>query len=341
MSVVSVQPHPREVIGSLAQSGSARSWIFGPWLDLFLIANVAWPLLLLLPLGEGFAGQSALQFWQLYYITTPHRWATLLLVFLDRDRFGQRRTTFLAIAIVVIVACLSVRITTGALTCLMALDYLWNAWHFASQHHGIYRIYGRLDNPARTAGVGLEKWALRGFLLYVILRVATTTWADPSLHEYLSMADWAAAIVPVGLLLWRVPQARGRPPGAVVYLLSVLALYSGLLCAVHFRQLGLVLALATASALFHALEYLALVSWSVAQRHGSIGDRMGVLGYLAPRWGLTLAVFVLVLGAGGWLMDQHFLELWLAINVVAAFLHYAYDGLIWRRPAVRTGHGTH
>jgi hypothetical protein len=105
------------------------------------------------------------------------------------------------------------------------------------------------------------------------------------------------------------------------------------LWAVHERRPGLVLALATASALFHALEYLALVSWSVAQRHAAKGEQMGALGHLVPRWGVALGIFVLVLGAGGWLMDQRFFETWLFINVIVAFLHYAYDGLIWRRSA--------
>jgi hypothetical protein len=93
--------------------------------------------------------------------------------------------------------------------------------------------------------------------------------------------------------------------------------------------------LTLASALFHATEYLALVSWAVGQRHVAIGDRRGTLGYLAPRWGLTLAVFVLVLGAGGWLLDQDpvLVRVWLALNLGVAFLHYAYDGIIWRRRA--------
>jgi hypothetical protein len=59
---------------------------------------------------------------------------------------------------------------------------------------------------------------------------------------------------------------------------------------------------------------------------------MGLLGYLVPRWGLALALFILILGAGGWWFDTQFVEAWLFINVIVAFLHYAYDGLIWRRP---------
>ena len=60
---------------------------------------------------------------------------------------------------------------------------------------------------------------------------------------------------------------------------------------------------------------------------------MGLLGTLAARWGLVLAVFVVVLGAGGWLLDHRYVELWLGINVVVAFLHYAYDAMIWHRRA--------
>jgi hypothetical protein len=47
---------------------------------------------------------------------------------------------------------------------------------------------------------------------------------------------------------------------------------------------------------------------------------------------LALAAFILPLGLGGWFMDQNLMEFWLFLNVIAAFLHYAYDGLIWRSP---------
>ncbi len=56
-----------------------------------------------------------------------------------------------------------------------------------------------------------------------------------------------------------------------------------------------------------------------------------MLGYLAPRWGLVLGLFIIVLGSGGWLLDQRLMNGWLLLNVIAAFLHYAYDGLIWRQ----------
>jgi hypothetical protein len=229
---------------------------------------------------------------------------------------------------------LGVRLTTGALTCLLAVDYVWNAWHFAAQHHGIYRIYGRLAQPTALAPASLEKWAMRGFLLYVIVRVAGATSPEMGLSDTLLTLDWFAVLIPLGLLTSGLRRALGHgSPGGLLYLASVSALYLSLLWAVHERRLGLVLALATASALFHALEYLALVSWSVKQRHAAVGERMGLLGLVAPRWGIGLAAFVLILGAGAWLMDRHWLETWLTLNVIVALLHYAYDGIIWRRRA--------
>jgi hypothetical protein len=312
-------------------AGPPRGWLVGPWFDALLVANVVWPLAVLVQLGDGFGGRAGLQFWQLYFVTTPHRWITLALVFLDRDRFEQRRGTFLVLAACVTALCLGVRLTTGALTCLLAIDYVWNAWHFAAQHHGIYRIYGRLSGPLPPTGMTVEKWAMRVFLLYVILRVASATWADAVVEECLRAVDWVVVVVPAWLVVRDVSRAGADSVGRVTYLVSVCGLYLALLWAVHERRLGLVLCLATASALFHAVEYLALVSWSVRLRHATTGDRMGLLGLLVPVWGVALAAFVLVLGAGGWLLDQRYVEAWLTVNVVVAFLHYAYDGLIWRR----------
>jgi hypothetical protein len=318
-----------------ANAGRSSPWLIGPIVDSLFIANLAWPLLVWFQFREGFDGKSSIAFWQLYYITTPHRWITLLLVFTDRSRLIERPRTFVAVAVAIIAVCLGLRFTTGTLTCLLAIDYIWNAWHFAAQHHGIYRIYGR--QGGQPVAPLWEKVVMRGFLLYVILRVATATWSDPQWHARLGYVDGVAALLAVGLLLVALVRPAGRTLGGALYLTSVCTLFLALLVSVHFRWYGTLLALATASAIFHAVEYLALVGWSVRQRHTAQGREMGMLGYLVPRWGLTLAVFILILGAGGWLLDQNYLELWLTINVMVAFMHYTYDGLIWRRALPRKG----
>jgi len=331
VSLIAIEPGAS---GSpIAKAPSAAGWLVGPWFDALFIANIGWPLLVLAQFGDGFNGQTGVQFWQIYYITTPHRWITLALVFLDGDRFGQRRGAFLGLAAAALIVCLGVRLTTGALTCLMAIDYVWNAWHFAAQHHGVYRIYCRGDAQPSFLALNVEKWSMRLFILYVALRTASATWSDASWHDRLQIADVLAAVLPVGLTLWVLLNIGAAAIGRTVYALSVIALNSALLLAVHAHRFDWILPLATASALFHAIEYLALVSWSVQQRHSSMGQRIGLLAYFVPRWGIALALFIVILGLGGWLMDQWFLELWLLLNLVVAFLHYAYDGLIWRRRA--------
>jgi hypothetical protein len=314
----------------LPQSTAARGWLLGPWLDALLVANVAWPFLLFLQWNDGFSGQAGLQFWQLYFITTPHRWITLALVFLDRERFSQRWATFLALAGVVVAICVGVRLSTGTLTCLLAIDYIWNAWHFAAQHHGVYRIYGRLSQAPQMFFGSLEKWPFRLFLLYVILRVAGTTWSYPSFDSWLATIDWLVVLVPVWLVLTDLASSNADSLGRTLYLVSVCGLFLSMLGAAHWNQPRLVLSLATASALFHAIEYLTIVGWTVARRHGTLGDRIGMLAYFAPRWALALSIFAVILGSVGWLLDQQVLGLWLWVNVAVAFLHYAYDGMIWR-----------
>lgn len=307
-------------------------WLFGPWFDLLFLANALWPLFFLAQFADGFVGETGVKFWQVYFITTPHRWITLAIVFFDREQFLAKRTWFLGIAGIVVLVCTAVRLTTGTITCLLAIDYVWNAWHFAAQHHGVYRIYSRLGGgPTRLSSV-IEKVSMRAFLLYVIVRIAGGSFGSASLEDTLSRVDWAMLLIPAGLLLREIVTFQKSRLGRAAYLLSVCSLYSSLLWAVHHQQPALVLGLTTASALFHAIEYLALVGWSVRKRHGERADTLGLLSWFAPRWGIVLTLFVVILGSAGWMMDRQLLEAWLFINVIVAFLHYAYDGLIWKRP---------
>jgi hypothetical protein len=319
------------VAGTRAES---RRWILGRGCDAVLIANVFWPVLLLLQSAPGFEGRSGIQFWQLYFITTPHRWATLLIVLLDRERFQQRKTAYAAVAVVVFITCVSVRITTGTLTCLLALDYLWNAWHFAAQHHGIYRIYSRLGSAVTSVSIRLEKWLFRSFLLYVILRTASSASAPLEIDAWLGPADWLSLAIPAWFVSRELKSFRQGVCGRSLYLLSLLSLYVSLLWAVRLQRPDLVLCLATASAWFHASEYLAIIGWHMQRRGDASGSKNFLLRWIAPRWGFMVLMYATVLGSGALMMDRDVPELWLMINVIVAFLHYSYDGMIWKvRPS--------
>src|SRR5437868_3296714 len=194
-------------------------WIVSPAFDLLFLANLPW-LLALLPGFVADEGTPHIAFWQLYFLTTPHRWITLFLVALDPDRREGRPGRFLALALL-----------------------------------GLLAIAGTmLAFPA----------ALLGFELF----------------------DHAAAKKGTALFSQR--------PGKRIYLASVCGLYSVLLLALRDGQTVLVAALATASSLFHAVEYLALVTHYAWRRR--TGGSTGLFRTLAERWLLVLVSYVVLFG---------------------------------------------
>jgi len=314
---------------------SGRRWIVGRWFDLFLLSNLWWPLAFLIAYsGDGFGGREGLQFWQVYFVTTPHRWITLAVVFLDRERFREQPAVYVGLLAGVVALCLGTLLATGSLTCLLAIDYVWNMWHFAAQHHGIYRLYGRMNSNSdnnNTVAIPGEKFLMRFFLLYVMTRVAGGTWSWPVWESWMQQIDGWILVIPAILIASDVTSGRWSS-GRMWYLISLLSLYTGLLLAVHQSWPRIVLALTTASAIFHAMEYLALVSWSLDRRVSVSHEQVGHLAWVVKHGGLVLSAYIILLGVGGWMIENQWFHFWLTLNLMAAFLHYSYDGLIWKRP---------
>ncbi|QDU49114.1 hypothetical protein [Gimesia panareensis] len=323
-----VSEQPETVTGRFRES-LRSAWLVDPKFDLLFLVNLGWPLLVLWQWLGGLEIQSGISFWQVYFITTPHRWITPALLFLDRDRLQANKTKYILITVCLLTIPLAVKISTGALTCLLTIDYIWNAWHFAAQHHGIYSIYGRKTGGISPRRARIDKWLMRTFLLYVTLRIAS--WASwGSATPGWSLLDSLFATIPVGMMLREFWQLRAETVGRCLYFTSVMTLYLSMLGAVVARNPMLLLVLTTASALFHSIEYLAIVSWAVDRTGKSGQSTTELFKRLMPRWGIILAVFIVILGMGAWLMETHLMELWLTANLIMAFLHYAYDGLIWK-----------
>lgn len=360
---------PRAPAGAIARVKPAKTWLFGPWIDVVFLANLTWPAIVLVALAGGYVsswtGSPVVQtvtFWQLYFLSTPHRWITLGLVFLDEDRFRQRPATFMGLAIFFILFVTAVVLGTGATLVLVAIDYFWNAWHFAAQHSGISRIYGRMARPEEQTRGWWEKVLLRTFILYAIFRVGAVACGPTcghtveaaeaavarSLSPFVFGLDQAALIdalgactrfaeiwldllmllLPFSLLMGELMRYRPSALGRLLYLGSVCAGYTALLLSIHYHQQLLTLSIALALSLFHATEYLAVVSWSVKMKHGR--SRQGFFGHLVPRWVLALSTFMIVLALSGWLLDTRYHNLWAVVTIAVSYLHYAYDGIIWK-----------
>jgi hypothetical protein len=316
-----------------SRNETVRPWIVGPWFDLFFFANCLWPLALL-PGMVSASGVSHVSFWQVYFLTTPHRWLTLFLVASDPDRREGRTTVFVLIAAVAALVVVGAWTLTGAFTCIALIDYVWNAWHFAAQHGGILRIYSK---RSRSGLRWLETWGTRIFIAYVGLRLAgwTTGWTEvsPLAQSLIRSADLILLAIPLSLLGVELVNNPLRRLAKLAYIVSVMSLYSILLLAVRDAQHGIVIALTAASAAFHAIEYLAIVTYYAAQRQGQGSGAL--FQRMAKRWTEVLLLFMVVLGVVATIADSTAIEFWLGINLWAAFLHYAYDGMIWklRHPA--------
>ena len=310
------------------------AWIVSPAFDLFFLANVWW-LAALLPGFLSAERTPHIEFWQIYFLTTPHRWITLFLVATDPDRRAGRSGLFAAIAVAMAVAVGTVRLTTGGFLCLFLVDYLWNSWHFAAQHAGILRMYARKTEGEHPR---LETWALRTLVCYTSLRLAgwSTGWSEgwASAQFGLMVLDVAVTIPTILLLTIELVHAPQRRPGKVAYLMSVATLYISLLAAVSLGATTLVLSLTAAAAAFHAIEYLAVVT-HYAQRRREQGTR-GLFSSMARSWAMILAGYVVLFGMLARWADMFVHEFWLGINLWAAGLHYAYDGLIWKLRAPQT-----
>ncbi len=314
--------------GSPPQTTAKEGWIVSPEVDLLFLANIPW-VSALLPGFVGSDGTVHFTFWQIYFITTPHRWLTLGLVALDPDRRGRLTPLLVVIGIFVFALVWGVRWFLGAFTCLLFIDFVWNAWHFASQHYGVLRIYDRKVGGGHR---WLERIVLRAFLFYGALRTASWAleWTEgrPHLLNIQFSLDLIMLLIP---LLFVVLALVNRPIQRLprfIYLVSLCGLYTALLLALMAQRTYLVAGLAVAASAFHAIEYLTLVT-HYAWRRQSVGSG-GLFRRLATRWLAVLGVFALGLGLFAYVAEQVILEWWLGLNLCIAFLHYAYDGLIWK-----------
>ncbi len=309
---------------------SNSGWIVSPAYDLAFLANIGWPLLLLPGLSTDV--DTPVDFWQVYFLTLPHRWLTLLLVLIDRDRRQNSGRLLIGLTSLAALAVVCAYFGSGAFICLGLVDFLWNGWHFGSQHAGVLRIYSRKCAEGHPL---IEKWGIRLFVMYVILRTSSSL-VLPNLEftqagSVLAMTDYGAVCVPIGLLVVSAASISQTTAPKLLYLTSISLLYCIYLGSVHFHKPQWLLCMATAASMFHAVEYFGIVSHYAARRK-NVGSR-DLMMRCATHWSLNLTVFVFALGTLGlWIneLGEGYQTAWQGLNLWAAFSHYAFDGVIWK-----------
>ncbi|MBI1830132.1 MAG: hypothetical protein HYR84_01620 [Planctomycetes bacterium] len=312
-----------------AVAAPAKTWLVGPWFDLFFLANLAWPIAVLAALFHPLDETNPISLFQIYFLSTPHRWITLVMVFFDSERFWKEPAKFGGLGLLLVGLGLALVGVAGilpyaadSLMLLMMLDYVWNAWHFAAQHAGIARIYGRIVRPDQTPEhAEFEKSAIRTLVLWVFFRLAihigTTTAYGDNVRWLTPWLGWIdpLALIPAGVLVFReVASFQPQHLGRALYIGSVLALYLAQLLAIRLESGPWMMAFFFAGAVFHAVEYLAVCNWSVQKR------TTGIWHYQITRTGLALVVFMALLGAVNYFVNAQSVYVW--------------HGIIWKaKPA--------
>jgi hypothetical protein len=313
------------------EASGQRFWIISPAFDLCFIIN-GWWLLALLPQSHsvGVSQSTPVEFWQIYFLTTPHRWITLVLVATDPDRREGRSWVFSLIAVIAAAVVVGAWIGLGSFSCLILADFIWNAWHFASQHGGILRIYGRLGGGGRPV---LERWGFRVFITYTALRTAGwltgLTEHSAAARATMNSLDYGILILPALLVALELLDHPWQRRGKAAYLISVVTMYTMLLFAIRSGDYYRVIAMSAGSAAFHAVEYMAIVTF-YARRRQTTGTEAGLFRKMTFHWLRILAIYMIALGLISQYVDRNLKELYIGLNLWAAFLHYAYDGMIWK-----------
>lgn len=326
---------------------AGRAWLMGPLADPLFVANWTWPLLALALIAVSRSGLTLgakmSSLYALYLISTPHRWITLGLVALDRERRARKAQVLLGTAGWTVAFFLAACAAFRSVAALVLIQYFWNLWHVTAQHVGVARIYGIRARPERRETGALEKWGLRVLTFYASWRtlslgaadyaagIASSPWfARLSLAD--SRADWLVLGVPVVLLVRAARDFDRRQLGRLAHLASVCAHYSAMIALCRLGLTEWAVAVAMTNGAFHAIEYFSVVTWSVLPRAEKPGSWDWPV--LFRHWGSTLAVFVLSVATLGLFVSTGHARVWIVLNALIAYLHYALDGVIWKMPDV-------
>lgn len=312
---------------------SPRRWVVGPWFDLLFLVNCFWPLAFL-PSFVSPEGTPYANYWMAYFLATPHRWMTLFLVVTDSDRRSGQTWLFALLGVGATVLVVGVYYLTHDFRTL-ALPYaLVVGWHFASQHAGILRIYGRKSGGERR---WMDTWPPRIFVLYGALRML------PGIDQVvgfvgidLGVLDWSIFVLPAMMIAAELTDWSWDRGPRFLYMISFLGLYGSLILAVHYQNSTLCFALLAAATIVHSVEYLAIVTY-YANRRRTVGSA-NLFRHFARNWTLFFAWYVLLIGLMYCFADNASMSvviIWFGINLIASILHCLYDGMMWklRKPA--------
>lgn len=350
---------------ALNSAPSSRYWILDPWRDLSLFILVP---LWIIPLTWWAKTHFDFNIYGaivLALVGVGHHLPGFIRAYTDPVLFRRHRIRFIGAPLFL----LATFIATSLLHLhgLAVMVVLWGAWHGAMQVNGFLRIYdakvgsfsrltARLDWAMClvwfSAGLLHSNSRVTAILLY-FYRVGIAP-VDPATFALFRTGwDILTACVTLAFLLnaWRETRA-GRPPSLVKFLLMASSFGFFWFAMVQVSQpiLGLLL-----FEIFHDIQYNTLV-W--AYNRGRVNRRLGpgrleIFLFGPGVWRIALyTVLVLAYGTLGAVtgysttLVPDFLSpalgnvnFWTGLFMISVFLHFYFDGFIWRVREKEFRHG--
>ena len=318
---------------------SRKHWIKNPATDLIFFSFGWIPVLLTLVTFKANLDSIILFVIIFSYI---HRHYTFGLVYGEKEEFEKRKSLYVILPIAATLVTF-VFVYLHSFKILLTISVLWTMYHTVSQKYGITRVY------SRKAGYGaawIEKGVIFSWFVYLFFELAEKEkgtvleyqagevilkYIGPYL-QYLSTVSYFFLVVSISFtLLFAYQEFKNRhqiSAAKILYVASTLILYFIFL---YSLVIGYVV-----FAFSHALEYIIFVNIFVNSKYKKKPESRSLLAMASKKQWLYSSIFSIGIIAVC-ILGREFNDNAFEIYIVgSSFLHFIYDGLIWkvRRPEV-------
>jgi len=269
-------------------------------------------------------------------INYVHRHYTMALVYGQREEFEKRKQFYIYLPIIAIVVT-ALSVYFKVFPYLLTVSVLWTMYHSVAQKYGFTRIY------SRKAGYG-KGWVDKGILYswFFYLFFAMLIYEQSILLKYqagrvivghlqpyinyITFISYALLVISIIFtLIYIYEEIRNRKTISIpknLFVVSTLCIY-----AIFFHSLivGYIV-----FGFSHAIEYIAFVNIFVGAKYRKKPESNTFFSRVSKRQWLYSGLFsvvIVVLSLIGMKIDQNAFLIYI---VGSSFLHFIYDGLIWK-----------
>ena len=327
-------------------------WMISPlWDGILFIASPLLCALVILPLGS-VIGSLEIYAFVLAFVSFGHHLPGFMRAYGDHDLFTQYRLRFILGPIGAFLAFYYFAIHN--LNGMILLLIMWDLWHLMMQHYGFMRIYDAKIGSTSRITARLDFWMCFGWFLTIalwsplyrssLLTQMYQTGVPYVAPQIFSSFLWITTIATIAVTLTNLIHCcmkfqSKQPLSSVKWLLhgiTILFLYT-----VWIWAEDLYLGIATFN-VFHAVQYFAVV-WIFNRNLVDRGHSVTVFTrFLFRGHNLLIALYlILILGYGGlnfigqqyvqyFPVSEQLITILLALGGTSTFLHYYFDGFIWK-----------